>query len=213
VTVNIAASPFQDEAVVLLGRLPERGCVLPMFAESAGEEQALIAYEALIDAATKLLLSLPVSLGKFVAIDREVSDPEFQRWFGETPRLMLPTDDDRGVQLKSLSDRLFSQGSRRIVIIDLECPWITKLHIVQTLLSLKGSDLVLGPASTGGLYLLGLSKPLPPLFESLTWASRFFMDDARERLRADNLGWTEIAPLRVIETPGDWEEFQRSQRR
>ncbi|MBI5060252.1 DUF2064 domain-containing protein [candidate division KSB1 bacterium] len=200
------------DAVACIIHWPERGAVLPMFAETAGEEQALIAAESLLVIADRLLNSLPVTTAIHVSVDRAVDEPELRRFFGPRVTALTTAHADVGERIRAMSREMLVRGVSRLVITVAECPWLTKLHLIQAFLALKGADLVLGPASNGGLYLLGLSAPLSDVFEQVNWDSRFFMDDVRDLLRARNSAWTEVAPQRIVETQADWDDYQRSLR-
>jgi glycosyltransferase A (GT-A) superfamily protein (DUF2064 family) len=206
-----AVAAASDEAVVCLIQPPVRGAVLPMFAEYAGDEQALIAYELLLSAANKLLNTLPTAIATSACSAIALDATEFRRYFSTRVEFVRAPGEDFVQRLRAVSESMFAQGVARLAFVVAECPRLTKLHLIQTFLALRSVELVLGPASNGGLFLLGLSAPLPEWFDGLHWESRFLMDDLRDLLRGRGLGWTEIAPLPIIETQADWDDFQRGQ--
>ena len=52
----------------------------------------------------------------------------------------------------------FSRGAERVVIIGTDCPEITSLLIWRFFESLANADMVIGPATDGGYYLIGIRR-------------------------------------------------------
>ncbi len=71
--------------------------------------------------------------------------------------------------------------------------------------------MVLGPASDGGYYLLGLREPMPFLFEDMTWSTAQVLPETLSRLAARGIGPAILPELSDIDTPEDlamWPQFQ-----
>ena len=63
-----------------------------------------------------------------------------------------------GERLVNAFQDLFAQGFQRVISIGNDCPDLKSDTIVQAATSLEQHDLVLGPATDGGLYLLGINR-------------------------------------------------------
>jgi glycosyltransferase A (GT-A) superfamily protein (DUF2064 family) len=50
-------------------------------------------------------------------------------------------------------------------------PWIRSVEVAAAFQALETADLVIGPTEDGGYYLIGLSQPLPELFDDVAWSS------------------------------------------
>lgn len=79
---------------------------------------------------------------------------------------------------RSLGERLihafgvaFGRGAKQVVIIGSDSPNLPKDYLDQAFESLVNSDVVLGPSSDGGYYLVGLSRPCLKLFEDVSWST------------------------------------------
>ena len=79
---------------------------------------------------------------------------------------------------KSLGERLihafgvaFGRGCREVVIIGSDSPTLPASFIEQGFAALRDADVVLGPATDGGYYLIGLSRPCMKLFEDVAWST------------------------------------------
>ena len=64
-----------------------------------------------------------------------------------------------------------SEGADRVVIIGADCPEVTASLLEDAFARLSTNDLVLGPASDGGYYLIGLRRPNAQLFTDISWSS------------------------------------------
>ena len=58
-----------------------------------------------------------------------------------------------------------------MVLIGTDCPELDDRLVQAALDRLGENDLVLGPASDGGYYLIGLRSPAPSLFDGIPWGS------------------------------------------
>ena len=78
---------------------------------------------------------------------------------------------------KSLGERLvhafglaFGRGAQHVVIIGSDSPALPKAHLDHAFSALNDADVVLGPATDGGYYLIGLSRPCLRLFDDVSWS-------------------------------------------
>jgi len=95
------------------------------------------------------------------------------------------------------------------VIIGSDCPSITPEALSDAFEALRNNDLVLGPASDGGYYLIGLRRPIPSLFEGIEWGGPSVLYETR--YRAASLGLkTHLLPIRRdVDDPQDIAEWER----
>ena len=79
---------------------------------------------------------------------------------------------------KSLGERLahafgtaFGRGCRQVVLIGSDSPTLPPAYIEQAFAALQEADVVVGPATDGGYYLIGLSRPCLKLFDDVAWST------------------------------------------
>jgi hypothetical protein len=137
-------------------------------------------------AASRLPLALEVH---FTGGARE----ELASWLGPDPIYVAQQGADLGERLIAAIGR--HKGSAgRMVVIGTDCPQLEVRHLEQAFSALHTDPLVLGPASDGGYYLLGLSadgirRALPELLRDINWGS--------ERVLAQTMATAERLQLRV----------------
>ena len=71
----------------------------------------------------------------------------------------------------------FDDGFNRIIVIGTDL-WNLDTQIInKAFAALKNKDGVIGPATDGGYYLLGLSKWIPQVFDGKNWGTSSVLDD------------------------------------
>ena len=108
----------------------------------------------------------------------------------------------------------FFEGAERIVIIGTDCPEITPELIRESFDRLATSDLVLGPATDGGYYLIGLRRPAPRLFTDIPWGSQRVLEETLGRARELSYDVSLLKQLSDVDRPEDlavWHRVRRLQ--
>ena len=66
------------------------------------------------------------------------------------------------------------------------------------------ADVVLGPASDGGYYLVAMRSRHAFMFEDMPWGSANIMQLTESRLQAQGVNWHRLAVRRDLDTPEDY---------
>jgi uncharacterized protein len=144
--------------------------------------------------------------------ETETSDrDQMQTWLGTQWSYQLQRGADLGERLIQAIQTAFDQGMQRVVTIGTDCPGLDAARLQQALQRLDHHDLVLGPATDGGYYLIGLRRFLPELFVDMPWGSETVLQQTLAA--AEKLGLTIAAldPLTDVDRPADlwvWEAAQ-----
>ena len=105
--------------------------------------------------------------------------------------LLVPQRGEKlGQRLAFATDDLFALGFSSVCLIGSDSPTLPPEVFEETIAVLtqpSGSNLVIGPATDGGYYLIGLRKPCRSLFEEITWSSELVFEQTIERARRLNL--------------------------
>jgi len=121
--------------------------------------------------------------------------------------LRTQADGDLGARMQhALCDGL----SRHpwVLLVGCDCPELQPDDIHAAAAELQaGRDAVLGPAADGGYYLIGLSRPMPYLFDAMPWGSDRVMALTAGRLAAAGADWHAIATRRDLDRPADLLHF------
>jgi glycosyltransferase A (GT-A) superfamily protein (DUF2064 family) len=76
--------------------------------------------------------------------------------------------------------------------------------IKQAFAELDRADVVLGPATDGGYYLVGCARRLPPLFEGIAWGGPRVLLDSIRRLAGSSWRLAVLPPWYDVDTLDDW---------
>jgi len=140
----------------------------------------------------------------------------FRRIFADTKKLLQQRGSNLGERLHHIFVDLFHLGYQQIVVTDSDSPTVPLSSIAKAyeLLDGESCDVVLGPSSDGGYYLVGLKRPAEGLFLQIPWSSAAVVEKSLER--ASELGLTvALLPLAYdIDVEADlkrlWEDLQVS---
>jgi rSAM/selenodomain-associated transferase 1 len=154
-------------ALVIFVRNPILGQVKTRLAKDIGDELALAIYLQLLQHTLEITRDL--SFRKFIYYADEVSDYDLWSVPGYTKRKQNGTD--LGERMLNSFKELFEQGFNRIIIIGSDCLQLQTENLQEAIALLESNVAVMGPASDGGYYLLGLTKLYPELFVNKPWST------------------------------------------
>jgi rSAM/selenodomain-associated transferase 1 len=72
-----------------------------------------------------------------------------------------------GERLDHALTRFLRAGRQRVVVMDSDSPTLPAQYVAQAFEALERHDVVLGPCTDGGYYLIGLTRPQPRLLREV----------------------------------------------
>ncbi len=102
-------------------------------------------------------------------------------WIGGLPA-HPQVEGDLGERMLHAFQSMLRRASAAI-IIGTDCPELSVDELDAALEALSAHDLVIGPASDGGYYLIGLRRPVPGLFKGMTWSDGGVLEQTLRRAR------------------------------
>ena len=196
-------------ALIVFARALELGRVKTRLAAELGAAAALSAYRALAERVIAAV-STDVSYSVTVAFTPPESERAMREWLGEELALRPQSDGGLGTRMATAIADALSSGAERVALIGTDCPDITARIVEEAFERLAGSDVVLGPASDGGYYLIGMSRLHSSLFEGVPWSSPDTLRVTRERARGCGLSVALLDELRDVDTVADWRAWLAS---
>jgi hypothetical protein len=87
--------------------------------------------------------------------------------------LLLQAGEDLSEVLLGSTRALLEAGHDCVLLVNGDSPTLPTRFVVQAIEALRapGDRMVLGPASDGGYYLIGLKHPHPQLFTGIAWGT------------------------------------------
>jgi glycosyltransferase A (GT-A) superfamily protein (DUF2064 family) len=95
-------------------------------------------------------------------------------------------------------------------VIGSDCPEVTAADIQTAWKDLKEYDVVLGPASDGGYWLVGMRRPVLEIFTEIPWSSDQVLEKTLESARRMGCTTHLLRTLNDVDTIADWDRFQRA---
>lgn len=197
-----------DGAVLgMFGRRPEVGRVKTRLAAALGAEMACTAYEAMLLDLLELWGGdrlLAPGGRRVLVFAPEDAGPWFDEHAPSSWALQPQVDGDLGLRMRSFFEGEFEDGAGRVVLIGSDSPTLDPSIVISAFLCLDGRDVVLGPSTDGGYYLVGCRPPVPPIFEGIDWSTPDVLGQTIDRLCASGRSVAVLPPWYDIDTPDDW---------
>ena len=117
---------------------------------------------------------------------REMAPPRYD--------VVAQEGESLGERLRNAFGVLLGGEDAVAVIIGSDSPDIPLSFLKRAFLKLKHKDIVIGPASDGGYYLIGLKNIVEPLFNGVTWSKDTVLRETLEKVHTENLACS-LLPL------------------
>jgi rSAM/selenodomain-associated transferase 2 len=92
-------------------------------------------------------------------------------------------------------------GCSRVVLFGTDIPGLSERHLSEALQALEERDLVLGPSTDGGYWLMGLKKPGPAdVFRGMPWGMKDVLDRTIARAKEHGMTVHLLDPLTDMDT-------------
>lgn len=178
--------------LIIFAKYPEPGRVKTRLAKKIGSERAASLYKEMAE--TVVLKTAPVGekYRQVLFFDPPEREADFRRWF---PGLDLcpQVSGDLGARMEAAFRESFDAGAGGVVLIGTDCPDLDHDLVIQAFQKMAGSDLVIGPATDGGYYLIGMKNLRGEIFTGIPWSTN--------RVLSMTLQRAEEAGLRVALLP------------
>ena len=190
--------------LIIFVKAPRRGIVKTRLARTIGAAAAAEAYVRLAEETIGNLRSLQQVELCYTPDD---SRQEIEGWLANGWQSQPQGPGDLGQRMSAAFERAFAEGMERVAIIGSDCATVTVEDIQTAWEKLASTDVVLGPASDGGYWLIGLREPHPELFNDIPWSTPDVLTRTLNRVRQALLSVHLLREQRDVDTEGDWREF------
>jgi len=140
----------------------------------------------------------------------DAAHAELAPWLRSAWTLRPQGEGNLGERLARAFQESFTEGCQRVLIIGSDCPAVSLADIESAWSSLLTNEVVVGPASDGGYWLIGLRGRQPGLFENVPWSTAAVLETTLTRIRDAGLTFHCLRELTDIDTAEDWEKFNRA---
>ena len=192
---------MKKEVVLVFQKNEVLGKVKTRLASGMGELPALEIYKHLVQLTYSALEEVAVPVWTFFSdFIPESTHPIVERSF-------VQQGQDLGERMSNAFAGTFESGRDKVVLIGTDCPTLQSQHLLQAFEALNHSDLVLGPATDGGYYLIGMKSSAAYLFEGIAWSTSQVLSQTLHVASQQGLIVTLLPELDDIDTQEDWQRY------
>jgi rSAM/selenodomain-associated transferase 1 len=192
---------MKKEVVLVFQKNAILGKVKTRLASGMGEARALEIYRQLVQSTYSVLEDVLAPVWTYFSdfIPETVNPPIAKSFVQE--------GQDLGERMANAFASSFESGMDKVVLIGTDCPTLQSQHLNQAFEALTHSDLVLGPATDGGYYLIGMKCRADYLFEGIAWSTAEVLSQTLAVATAHGLHFNLLDELSDIDTQEDWEWY------
>lgn len=192
---------MKKEVVLVFQKNAILGLVKTRLASGIGELPAMEIYKHLVQLTYSALEALQVPVWTYF------SDFIPESAHTSLEKSLVQQGKDLGERMSNAFARTFESGSDKVVLIGTDCPTLQSQHLLQAFEALNDSDLVLGPATDGGYYLIGMKSGAAYLFEGIAWSTSQVLSQTLHLASQHCLIVTLLPELDDIDTQEDWQRY------
>ncbi len=197
--------------LIIMTRLPRPGQTKTRLEPALGPDGAAKLQKTL----TRRLLARARRLTLGAGVEIQISHTggtaaDMSAWLGDDLVYHQQRGEGLGARMAGAFEHAFGRGARRVVMVGCDCPQVDEKLLEQAFSLLELNDLVLGPATDGGYYLIGLSRPAPDLFNGPAWGTESVFDQTLCIAAGLGLSHETVDRLSDIDRPEDltlWREL------
>jgi len=174
----------QDNILILFAKAPVVGYVKTRLIPDYSPSQACVIHQQLLEYSLAMLADQPaVDVVLYCAPDQQHS------YFQSLQDLYnIKLEDQPPGNLGQKMSTVLSQALlnyKKVVLIGSDIPAINQQYVSKAFAVLDQSPVVIGPAEDGGYVLVGLTAPMPRMFDDIAWGEANVLQQSMEKLQPE----------------------------
>lgn len=199
---------MNHSALIIFAKLPRAGEVKTRLGESIGMEQAAKVYKEFAEHAFTLADGVNAKdIVVYIFYAPGASEIEIKQWVGRPFHFIEQRGNSLGDRMRNAFDRTFADGATQTVIIGTDVPELDARTLHSSFAYLTSHDIVIGPSTDGGYYLLGMNVPTKDVFDGIVWSSSAVTETTLARIEAGNYSFALLPVLSDIDTEEDYRAY------
>ena len=191
-----------QRVVGLFAKWPQPGRVKTRLAATTSDAWAADVAAAFLQDLTERLSVVPAR--RVLAFAPADAEGLFAAVVGDRFTLVPQADGDLGRRLSSFVGQQLAAGAGSVVVLGSDSPTLPVAHVEQAFAELERADVVLGPATDGGYYLVGCARRVPPIFEGVSWGGPTVLAETVARLADPSWRLAVLPPWYDVDGLDDW---------
>lgn len=199
------------DRLILFTRYPEPGKAKTRLISALGAAGAAALHQQMVEHTLAQVRSLRSQ--RDIAVEVRFAGGNvalMQEWLGQAWDYQPQGTGDLGDRLAAAAQAAFAAGSTAVVMIGSDCPGLDASLLDRAFAALQQHDLVLGPATDGGYYLIGLRRFAPDLFQGIAWSTAAVLRQTVAIATQLNLRTAYLPALSDVDCPADLVIWQQA---
>lgn len=176
---------------------PVKGRVKTRLAKQIGNEKALEIYKMLLYH-TGTIVAMLKNIDKAIFYSDFIDNNDI--WDKGFYQKYVQDGNDLGERMKNAFAFVFQKKYEKVIIIGTDCSELHKEMMEKAFEMLDYNDVVIGPATDGGYYLLGMKSLHKELFEEIPWGTEDVLSDTIIAAKRLKLTYHLLPPLTDVDT-------------
>ncbi len=198
--------------LLIFSRFPIPGQAKTRLIPALGSKGAARLHRRMTEHAVTMARSV---LGKKPGTDTDIavcytgaSRKHFRSWLGDDVKYISQPGGDLGTRMQQAFKTALQGDRQAAIIFGTDVPGITSDILLLAGSSLDDHDIVIGPATDGGYYLLGMKMVYPELFVNIDWGTKRVYSQTRKIIQDLGLLAAELPLLSDVDRPDDLAAIQ-----
>ncbi|MFC1570687.1 TIGR04282 family arsenosugar biosynthesis glycosyltransferase [Candidatus Omnitrophota bacterium] len=188
-------------SLIIFAKEPEKGKVKTRLEEAFTQKECVELYKAFLKDTLKLVECVKAD-EKILAYESS-GEASYLKGISEGLKMYRQVGSDLGERMHNAFCEASSNGSSKIVIIGSDSPTLSPSLVDEAFEKLEESDIVIGPTSDGGYYLIGLKNPWTGLFKDVEWSTERTLEDTLRNLKEAGKNAYMLSEDHDIDSPED----------
>lgn len=192
----------------LFAKYPVPGSVKTRLASALGPERATAVYAAFVSDIVSRFRRVADRRVIGFSPDNAAARDYFAGLAGDDYDLWPQPDSDLGGRMAEFFVEHLQPPCLRTVLIGSDTPTLPYEYVEWAFELLQDADCVLGPATDGGYYLVGLRECCRPIFGGITWSGPSVLDQTVRRIEETGVRLALLPPWYDVDTRDDLRMLQ-----
>ena len=198
------ARPATQERLLVFARYPQPGLTKTRLVPAMGGEGAATLQHRMSAGLLHEARTVRDCRGTRIVVHFADGDlPRMRSQYGSDLSYRPQYEGGLGDRLTAAFSEAFASGARRVVAVGTDCPDLKEPVLAEALDALNDDDVVLGPATDGGYYLIGLRRLEAALFRQIDWGTSRVLEQTLSAARRAGLSVRLLGPLDDVDRPED----------
>lgn len=195
-----------DNLLIIFTRNPEPGKVKTRLAKDVGDKTAFEIYNFLLQHTVSVTENLQVS--KEIYYSEIIAENDI--WNPDVYAKKLQQGKGLGERMKNAFEDGFKSGYKNIIIIGSDLYDLQQQDLENAFKILAEKEVVIGPATDGGYYLLGMNTLFPEVFQEKDWGTASVLEETLKDFRNQDFALLEARnDVDYYSDIHDHEDFQQ----